>query len=164
MRPVRMPSSKWGSSSFEDIHEAAKALWNEKLSKIEIDIPNTPENVTLMLSSSLYRAAPHSDSLATVKPKDCLQALLPSISIPFPHIPSSRGLRFAGRIPSDYRQLYRWLAQERLDGCLSVAKTTCPDRHKEDPVLTLLLVTLQLTYHNEVAALGIDLQELYSAA
>ncbi|KAK7020321.1 hypothetical protein R3P38DRAFT_3197616 [Favolaschia claudopus] len=65
MRPVRMPSSKWGSSSFEDIHEAAKALWNEKLSKIEIDIPNTPENVTLMLSSSLYRAAPHSDSLAT---------------------------------------------------------------------------------------------------
>jgi putative alpha-1,2-mannosidase len=49
--------SEVGSSSFEDIQAQAKALWNEKLSKIEIDVPNTPENVTELLYSSLYRAS-----------------------------------------------------------------------------------------------------------
>lgn len=46
-----------GSSSFEDILSQSQALWNEKLSKVEIDIGNTPENVTEMLYSSLYRAS-----------------------------------------------------------------------------------------------------------
>jgi putative alpha-1,2-mannosidase len=46
-----------GGSSFEDIVSQAKALWNEKLKKIEIDIAGTPANVTEMLYSSLYRAA-----------------------------------------------------------------------------------------------------------
>lgn len=46
-----------GSSSFEDILGKAKALWQEKLSKVEIDIGNTPANVTEMLYSSLYRAS-----------------------------------------------------------------------------------------------------------
>lgn len=35
----------------------SKALWNEKLSKIEIDVPNTPANVTELLYSSLYRSS-----------------------------------------------------------------------------------------------------------
>lgn len=49
--------SEVGSSSFEDILAKAKALWQEKLSKVEIDIARTPANVTEMLYSSLYRAA-----------------------------------------------------------------------------------------------------------
>ena len=49
--------SEIGSSSFDDILARAKALWNEKLSKVEIDIANTPANVTEMLYSSLYRAS-----------------------------------------------------------------------------------------------------------
>ena len=49
--------SEIGSSSFEDIEAQAKALWQEKLSKIEIDVANTPTNVTEMLYSSLYRAS-----------------------------------------------------------------------------------------------------------
>ena len=49
--------SEIGSSTFADIRARAKALWQEKLSKIEIDIANTPENVTEMLYSSLYRAS-----------------------------------------------------------------------------------------------------------
>lgn len=49
--------SEIGSSSFEDILAKAKALWQEKLSKIEIDIANTPANITEMLYSSLYRAS-----------------------------------------------------------------------------------------------------------
>lgn len=46
-----------GSSSFDDIVAQSKALWNEKLKNFEIDIAGTPENVTEMLYSSLYRAS-----------------------------------------------------------------------------------------------------------
>ena len=45
-----------GSLSFEDIVAQSKALWNEKLAKIEVDFTNTPQNVTEMLYSSLYRS------------------------------------------------------------------------------------------------------------
>ena len=46
-----------GSSSFEDIVGQAKSLWQEKLAKIEIDVANTPANITEMFYSSLYRAS-----------------------------------------------------------------------------------------------------------
>jgi putative alpha-1,2-mannosidase len=46
-----------GNTSFEDILSKAKALWQEKLSKIEIDVGGTSPNVTEMLYSSLYRAS-----------------------------------------------------------------------------------------------------------
>jgi putative alpha-1,2-mannosidase len=49
--------SEVGSSSFEDIVNRSKALWQEKLSKIEIDVTNTPANITEMLYSSLYRSS-----------------------------------------------------------------------------------------------------------
>lgn len=45
-----------GTSSFDEIVTQSKALWNEKLSKIEVDVANTPANVTEMLYSSLYRS------------------------------------------------------------------------------------------------------------
>lgn len=49
--------SEVGDASFEDIVAQSKALWNEKLSKIELDIANTPANVTEMFYSSLYRGS-----------------------------------------------------------------------------------------------------------
>lgn len=49
--------SEIGSSTFDEIHAQAKALWQEKLSKIEVDVANTPANVTELLYSSLYRAS-----------------------------------------------------------------------------------------------------------
>ena len=49
--------SEIGSSTFEEIQAQAKGLWQEKLSKIEIDIAGTPPAVTEMLYSSLYRAS-----------------------------------------------------------------------------------------------------------
>ena len=52
-----------GTSSFEEVQNASVALWNERLRRIEIDVVNTPENVTEMLYSSLYRA-----SLTPVRP------------------------------------------------------------------------------------------------
>ena len=56
-----------GSSSFEDILAQAKLLWQEKLQKIEIDIANTPANITEMLYSSLYRASLTPVSITQVK-------------------------------------------------------------------------------------------------
>lgn len=56
--------SEIGSSTFEEVWDASKSLWNERLSKIEIDVPNTPPNVTEMLYSSLYRASLTPVSLA----------------------------------------------------------------------------------------------------
>lgn len=49
--------SEVGASSFDEILSQARALWNEKLHKVEIDVAGTPPNVTEMLYSSLYRAA-----------------------------------------------------------------------------------------------------------
>jgi putative alpha-1,2-mannosidase len=46
-----------GTSSFESIVSASKGEWNQKLSKIEIDIAGTPDNVTEMFYSSLYRTS-----------------------------------------------------------------------------------------------------------
>ena len=46
-----------GSSSFEDVVDQTRSLWQEKLKKIEIDVANTPPNITEMLYSSLYRAS-----------------------------------------------------------------------------------------------------------
>lgn len=44
-----------GSSSFEDIMAQSKALWNEKLSRIELDVPNTDPKILELFYSSLYR-------------------------------------------------------------------------------------------------------------
>lgn len=49
--------SEIGSSTFEDIVAESKVLWNERLSKIEIDVANTPANITEMFYSSLYRSS-----------------------------------------------------------------------------------------------------------
>ncbi|EAU91164.2 glycosyl hydrolase [Coprinopsis cinerea okayama7 len=45
-----------GSASFAEIRERARVLWQEKLSRIEIDVPGTPPNITQMFYSSLYRS------------------------------------------------------------------------------------------------------------
>jgi hypothetical protein len=49
--------SEIGTATFDQIQAQSKALWNEKLSRIEIDVPHTPPNVTELLYSSLYRAS-----------------------------------------------------------------------------------------------------------
>ena len=49
--------SEIGSATFDQIQAQSKALWNERLSRIEIDVPHTPPNLTELLYSSLYRAS-----------------------------------------------------------------------------------------------------------
>ncbi|KAH6906323.1 glycosyl hydrolase [Coprinopsis sp. MPI-PUGE-AT-0042] len=48
--------SEVGSASFEEIRERARGLWQEKLKRIEIDVPGSPPNITQMFYSSLYRS------------------------------------------------------------------------------------------------------------
>lgn len=45
-----------GTSSFEDIMNQSKALWQDKLSRIELDIANTPPNITELFYTSFYRS------------------------------------------------------------------------------------------------------------
>lgn len=45
-----------GNASFEDVEAQSKALWNDKLSKIQVDLANTDGNVTELLYSSVYRS------------------------------------------------------------------------------------------------------------
>lgn len=45
-----------GTASFEDVEAASKALWNQKLNKVELDLANTNANVTEMFYSSMYRS------------------------------------------------------------------------------------------------------------
>ena len=49
--------SEIGSATFDQIQAQSKALWNERLNRIEIDVPHTPPNMTELLYSSLYRAS-----------------------------------------------------------------------------------------------------------
>jgi len=49
--------SEVGSASFDEIHQRAISLWNEKLGKLEIDVGMTDPNVTELLYSSMYRAS-----------------------------------------------------------------------------------------------------------
>jgi putative alpha-1,2-mannosidase len=45
-----------GTATFEAIYERAKALWQEKLSRIEIDVARINDTVVEMLYLSLYRS------------------------------------------------------------------------------------------------------------
>jgi len=49
--------SEIGTATFDQIQAQSKALWNERLSRIEIDVPHTSPIVTELLYSSLYRAS-----------------------------------------------------------------------------------------------------------
>lgn len=45
-----------GTSNFDEVMNQSKALWQDKLGRIELDVANTPPNVTELLYSSLYRS------------------------------------------------------------------------------------------------------------
>ncbi|KAK7052309.1 glycoside hydrolase family 92 protein [Favolaschia claudopus] len=160
--------SEVGSSSFEDIHEAAKALWNEKLSKIEIDVPNTPENVTEMLYSSLYRAALTPNN-ATGETQglfadtssfyfDSLYCSWDTFRTFYPLMSLHSPVEFA-QIVDSYIDGWRkngWMPECRANNL--------PGWTQGGSSADVIVGHFATHYHNEAAALGIDLQELYSAA
>jgi putative alpha-1,2-mannosidase len=45
-----------GNSTFTEIENQSKALWNQKLGRVELDLAGTPTNITEMFYSSFYRS------------------------------------------------------------------------------------------------------------
>ncbi|KAJ7267552.1 glycoside hydrolase family 92 protein [Mycena haematopus] len=160
--------SEVGSSSFEDIQAAAKALWNEKLSKIEIDVPNTPANVTEMLYSSLYRASLTPNN-ATGETQgvfagttsfyfDSLYCSWDTFRTFYPLMSLHSPVEFA-QIVDNYIDGWRkngWMPECRANNL--------PGWTQGGSSGDVIVGHFATHYHNEAAALGIDLEELYAAA
>ncbi|TFK44237.1 glycoside hydrolase family 92 protein [Crucibulum laeve] len=159
--------SEIGTASFEDIQGRAKVLWQEKLSKIEIDVPNTPANVTEMLYSSLYRSSltpnnatgetqgvfadtthPYFDSLYCSW--DTFRTFYPLMAL---HSP----VEFA-QIVDNYIDGWRkngWMPECRANNL--------PGWTQGGSSADNIVSHFAMNYHNEASELGIDLNELYAA-
>ncbi|KAH9998474.1 glycosyl hydrolase family 92-domain-containing protein [Russula compacta] len=199
--------SEIGTTTFEDIHARSKALWNERLSRIEIDVPRTPPNVTELLYSSLYRASLTPGSrfpilrtefrfltclVSRTMPPRRRKVILPERAR-FTLIRCIVGC--SGRFTLSWlstlsRSMRRLLIATstftvRGVGCRIVVRTTSlagrevdlcflPASHVNSPFTRddggcvgssadTIVGHFTISYHNEAAALGIDLEELYAA-
>ncbi|KAH9176527.1 glycoside hydrolase family 92 protein [Lactarius sanguifluus] len=163
--------SEIGTATFEEIVTRSKALWNERLSRIEIDVPHTPPNVTELLYSSLYRAsltpnnatgeaqgdfanttAFYFDSLYCSW--DTFRTFYPLMTLHSPEV-------FA-QIVDSYIDGYRkrgWMPECRannLPGWTQGGDSTCSSAD-------VIVGHFAIHYHNEAKALGVYLTELYAA-
>lgn len=156
-----------GSTSFDDIHASAKALWQEKLSKIEIDVPNTPPNVTEMLYTSLYRTSLTPNN-ATGETQgvfantnsfyfDSLYCSWDTFRTFYPLMSLHSPVEFA-QIVDSYIDGWRkngWMPECRANNL--------PGWTQGGSSADNIVAQFAVNYHNEAARLGIDLNELYSA-
>ncbi|KAF9227212.1 glycoside hydrolase family 92 protein [Gyrodon lividus] len=156
-----------GTRSFESIVSASKEAWNEKLSKIEIDIAGTPDDVTEMLYSSLYRASltPNNATLETqgVFAKtssfyfDSLYCSWDTFRTYYPLMTLHSPVEFA-QIVDNYIDGWRklgWMPECRAN---NVPGWTQGGSSGDN-----IVAQFAVNYHNEAEALGIDLNELYAA-
>ncbi|KAF8160642.1 glycoside hydrolase family 92 protein [Crassisporium funariophilum] len=150
--------SEIGTASFEEIQAQAKALWQEKLAKIEIDVAGTPPNVTEMLYSSLYRASltPNNATGETqgkvvhLRIWDTFRTFYPLMSL---HSP----VEFA-QIVDNYIDGWRkngWMPECRANNL--------PGWTQGGSSADNIVSHFAMNYHNEAEKLGIDLNELYAA-
>ncbi|KAI0630406.1 glycoside hydrolase family 92 protein [Trametes polyzona] len=159
--------SEVGDASFEEIVSRSRALWNERLSKIEIDLKNTPANVTEMLYSSLYRSSltPNNATGETQGPFagtphpyfDSLYCSWDTFRTFYPLMSLHSPVEFA-EIVDNYIDGWRklgWMPECRANNLPGWTQ----GGSSADPIVGHFAIT----YHNEAAALGIDLEELYSA-
>ncbi|KIM83325.1 glycoside hydrolase family 92 protein [Piloderma croceum F 1598] len=159
--------SEVGSSSFEDIVNKSKALWQEKLSKIEIDVTNTPANITEMLYSSLYRSSLTPNN-ATGETQgvfanttsfyfDSLYCSWDTFRTFYPLMSLHSPVEFA-QIVDSYIDGYRkkgWMPECRANNL--------PGWTQGGSSADVIVSHFAVNYHNEARALGIDLDELYAA-
>ncbi|KAI0771834.1 family 92 glycosyl hydrolase [Irpex lacteus] len=154
-----------GTSSFDEIVAQSKALWNEKLSKIEIDVANTPANRSFLTPNnateetqgpfadtthqyfdSLYCSYlfDHRDSW------DTFRTFYPLMSLTSP-------VEFAQIVDSyiDAWRVHGWMPECRANHMRGWTQ----GGSSADPIVGHFAVT----YHDEAEALGIDLNDLYSA-
>ncbi|KAG5641847.1 hypothetical protein DXG03_004106 [Asterophora parasitica] len=156
-----------GDASFEEIHERAKAEWQEKLSKVEIDVANTPPNITEMLYSSLYRASLTPNN-ATGETQgvfedttsfyfDSLYCSWDTFRTFFPLMALHSPVEFA-QIVDSYIDGWRkkgWMPECRANNL--------PGWTQGGSSADNIVSHFAVNYHNEAARLGINLDELYSA-
>ncbi|KAH9083636.1 glycoside hydrolase family 92 protein [Lactarius deliciosus] len=161
--------SEIGTAAFEEIVARSKALWNERLSRIEIDVPHTPPNVTELLYSSLYRASLTPNNATGEAQGDfanttafyfdslycrSFRTFYPLMTLHSPEV-------FA-QIVDSYIDGYRkrgWMPECRannLPGWTQGGDSTCSSGD-------VIVGHFAIHYHNEAKALGVDLAELYAA-
>ncbi|KAK2467881.1 hypothetical protein APHAL10511_000176 [Amanita phalloides] len=157
-----------GLSSFEDIVAQTKSLWQEKLQKIEIDVANTPANITEMLYSSLYRASLTPNN-ATGETQgifenttsfyfDSLYCSWDTFRTYYPLMGLHSPVEFA-QIVDNYIDAWRkngWMPDCRANNL--------PGWTQGGSSADIIVAHFAVNYHNEAAQLGIDLDELYAAA
>ncbi|KJA20050.1 glycoside hydrolase family 92 protein [Hypholoma sublateritium FD-334 SS-4] len=159
--------SEIGNATFEEIEAQAKALWQEKLSKIEIDVPGTPPNVTEMLYSSLYRGSLTPNN-ATDETQgvfenttsfyfDSLYCSWDTFRTFYPLMALHSPVEFA-QIVDNYIDGWRkngWMPECRANNL--------PGWTQGGSSGDNIVAQFAVSYHNEAEALGIDLDELYAA-
>ncbi|KAH9942413.1 glycoside hydrolase family 92 protein [Epithele typhae] len=159
--------SEVGDATFDDIMAQSKALWNEKLGKIAIDLANTPANVTELLYSSLYRASltPNNATGETQGPFagtthpyfDSLYCSWDTFRTFYPLMSLHSPVEFA-EIVDNYIDGWRklgWMPECRANNV--------PGWTQGGSSADNIVAQFAMLYHNEAAALGIDLNELYEA-
>ncbi|KAL9711479.1 hypothetical protein Ac2012v2_004550 [Leucoagaricus gongylophorus] len=156
-----------GTTSFDDIHARAKALWQEKLSKIEIDVSGTAPNITEMLYSSLYRASLTPNN-ATGETQgvfantdsfyfDSLYCSWDTFRTFYPLMSLHSPVEFA-QIVDSYIDGWRklgWMPECRANNL--------PGWTQGGSSADNIVSHFAVHYHNEASRLGIDIDELYSA-
>lgn len=159
--------SEIGNTSFDEIRAQSVALWNAKLGKIEIDVGRTDPNVTEMLYSSVYRAAltpnnatgegqglfatttsPYFDSLYCSW--DTFRTFYPWMSL---------------HSPTDYAEIVEnyidgWRKTGWIPECRS---NNLPGYTQGGSNGVPILADFAVKYHNEAQALGVNVDELYTA-
>ncbi|KAF8198088.1 glycoside hydrolase family 92 protein [Pholiota molesta] len=157
--------SEIGDSTFEEIQAQAVALWQEKLSKIEIDVPGTPPNVTEMLYSSLYRA-----SLTPNNATDETQGVFANTTSFYFDSLYCRLFRtfyplMALHSPVEFAQIVdNYIDGWRRNGWMPECRANnLPGWTQGGSSADNIVSHFAVSYHNEAAQLGIDLNELYSA-
>ncbi|KAF5380259.1 hypothetical protein D9757_008192 [Collybiopsis confluens] len=159
--------SEVGTSSFDDIMAQSRALWNEKLSSIQIDLANTPANVTEMLYSSLYRA-----SLTPNNATGETQAAFSGTSSPYfdsLYCSWDTFRTFYPLMALQHPQDYAQIVENYIDGWRKLGwmpecrANNLPGYTQGGSSGDVIVGHFAINYHNEAAALGVNLNDLYSA-
>ncbi|EJD52455.1 glycosyl hydrolase [Auricularia subglabra TFB-10046 SS5] len=156
-----------GISSFEEIHEQAVALWNDKLSRIQIDVSKSAPNITEIFYSSLYRSfltpnnatgetngkfadttSPYFDSLYCSW--DTFRTWAPMLSL-------TSAVEYA-EVVENY--IDGWRKNGVIPECRS---NQLPGWTQGGSDGTNILADFAVKYHNEAAALGVDINEMFTA-
>ncbi|KAL5528186.1 hypothetical protein ACEPAF_7322 [Sanghuangporus sanghuang] len=140
--------SEVGAASFEEIVELSRALWQEKLRRVQIDVPNTSPNVTEMFYSSLYR----SFLMPNNATREGQGPFANTTSPYFDSLYCTWDTAISDVLPLDGIALTRRVWSNNLLGYTQGGSDG-------DNVVSHFAVL----YHNEAARIGVEVNELYSA-